>query len=314
MMHRQAQAARGAIVDLDALDVRQGPGPRFKSLEKLGKGDPVTASNQPIEGYYKVRTASGTIGFVPADTLVLQPTHSSDEGAPAAALPAPQTAAPEAVKPVKSPAKSAPKPARLSYPGPRIKALGGYDFFDVGDVNDHLSANVLRFGYGAGLELEYPVMPWLAAVARVEYLFKAVAAHDGSTNKDFEMSVSSWPIVLGAQATLLTWESWSAHASLLAGLAPLTRISATSTSDSEPNVTEFSALGYTGVAKLDVAYSLNATWAFFAEAGYRYLTTSAQTPSLEGAGSSIFQSGGEYVPIRINLSGPFVGLGVALAF
>ena len=73
-----ALAARQATVDTDNVELREGPGPKYKVIEKLSLGTPVAASNQTIEGYYKIRTSNGTIGFVLADALVLQPTPTEE--------------------------------------------------------------------------------------------------------------------------------------------------------------------------------------------------------------------------------------------
>lgn len=68
-----AYAARTAIVDVDAIDLLTVPKPKAASILKLKKGTKLAASNYPTEGYYKVRTSDGTLGWVKADTLELGP-------------------------------------------------------------------------------------------------------------------------------------------------------------------------------------------------------------------------------------------------
>src|SRR5262249_25466693 len=81
LLPARAYASRAAVVDVDGSELREGPGTSYKVVDRLSKGAPVAASNEPIEGFYKVRTISGTIGFVAADVLVLQPIPSDDGSA-----------------------------------------------------------------------------------------------------------------------------------------------------------------------------------------------------------------------------------------
>jgi uncharacterized protein YgiM (DUF1202 family) len=68
-----AFAARTAVVDVDQTEMLRGPQKNSEVLQTLKKGQHVTASNYPTEGYYKVRTVDGTLGWVKANTLELGP-------------------------------------------------------------------------------------------------------------------------------------------------------------------------------------------------------------------------------------------------
>jgi uncharacterized protein YgiM (DUF1202 family) len=80
-----AHAARRAKVDVDNTEMYRGPQKDSEVLTHLKKGQRLTASNYPTEGFYKVRTVDGMIGWVKADTLNLGPMpdltkiHSSGE-------------------------------------------------------------------------------------------------------------------------------------------------------------------------------------------------------------------------------------------
>ncbi len=69
----EAHAARTAVVDVDKTEMLRGPQKDSQVLTVLKKGQHVTASNYPTEGYYKVRTVDGTLGWVKANTLELGP-------------------------------------------------------------------------------------------------------------------------------------------------------------------------------------------------------------------------------------------------
>lgn len=66
-----AFAARTAVVDVDQTELLRGPQKSSEVLQYLKKGQHVTASNYPTEGYFKVRTVDGTLGWVKANTLEL---------------------------------------------------------------------------------------------------------------------------------------------------------------------------------------------------------------------------------------------------
>jgi uncharacterized protein YgiM (DUF1202 family) len=77
-----ALAARGATVDVEGVELREGPGRKFRVVGRVPKGTPVAASNYPTEGFYKVRTSRNEVGWVPADSLILRKTASVEEAAP----------------------------------------------------------------------------------------------------------------------------------------------------------------------------------------------------------------------------------------
>lgn len=67
-----AYAARSAVVDVET-DLLTVPKNTASSVTRLKKGTKVAASNYPTEGYYKVRTPEGTLGWVKGNTLILGP-------------------------------------------------------------------------------------------------------------------------------------------------------------------------------------------------------------------------------------------------
>jgi hypothetical protein len=81
-----------------------------------------------------------------------------------------------------------------------------------------------------------------------------------------------------------------------------------------------SSTTFTGVAKFDFTYAFNRSWSVFAEGGYRYLKTAQFTPNYTGGnmpnGSGIFRdpNSGNFVPLSLDLSGPFIATGVGYTF
>jgi uncharacterized protein YgiM (DUF1202 family) len=316
---RPAWAARPATVDTDNIELREGPGANYRVLDKLPKGTPLAASNQPIDGYYKVRTGAGVIGFVAADALVLQAVPSEDAPSQAASAPPPADsgiAPSEMHRPTLSNESAFRNTKSRRYI--RIKAIGGYNFFSVGDVNTLLSANVLQFGFSAGGEIDFMFTQDLAFVIRIEKVFKSVFAQDQKTLKSFSMNLSSYPVMAGLNLALTSDTKWSTHFAVMGGLGLLTDLTAIDLSDAAPNVTEMTSTTFTGVAAFDLTYSFSKTWSVFAEVGYRYLQTSPIIPGTPTSanGAAIFEAPNTqaFSPVSLNLSGPFVGGGMSVSF
>src|SRR4051812_17938488 len=72
-----AFAAKLATVDQET-PLRKGPSEKSVSVRKLRKGIRLTISNYPTEGFYKVRTVRNEIGWVKADTLVIDTASGAD--------------------------------------------------------------------------------------------------------------------------------------------------------------------------------------------------------------------------------------------
>jgi hypothetical protein len=310
---QHASAARSAVVDSDKAELREGPGEKFKVVDKLPKGTPLAASNQSIEGYFKVRTASGAIGFVSADALILEAPAAPPDESGTQDLLAPPPKAPGA-PPSPPPSPFSRRERVGSKKHVRVKVFGGYDFFSVNDVNTLLQATLLQFGFSAGGELSYLVTPNLAIVLRGERIFKSAIARDLKSLQGYQMDVSSLPVMLGAELTLSKTRSFSSHVTVMGGLGLSTKLQATSVDDVAPNVTTVTAQPITAVGKLDFTYFFDDVWSLFFEGGYRYLKTSQLTPADSPNGSQIFKdpNTSAFVPVALDLSGPFVGLGLAI--
>jgi len=64
----QTFAAQGARIEVDT-EIKEGPGSKFRTIAKLEKNQLVVASNLSLEGFYKIRTRKGVIGWISADHL-----------------------------------------------------------------------------------------------------------------------------------------------------------------------------------------------------------------------------------------------------
>jgi hypothetical protein len=306
-----AFAARLGTIENDATELHESAAVKSRVIDKLAKGTQLAVSNQTIEGFYKVRTSAGVVGFVVADSLILQANPSDAPPTPeSVAMPAVPGGTPKATSSRESPNSFGERKHM------RAKLLGGYNFFSVGDVNTLFGASVLQFGYSVGAEFDFVFTPALAMVIRVERLSKGVVARDLKSLETFNMELSSLPLMAGVEYTITSTPRLSTHATLLGGLALQTGLQSTDLNQLTPNVTEFSSSTFTVVLKADATYSFNKTWSAFAEAGYRYLKAPQTIPATSVNGSTIFKDAATqaFVPISLDLSGPFIGLGAGVSF
>lgn len=68
----QAQAAKFALIERKEVEVLEGPDKKFRVLKKLYEGDRILASNYPVQGFHKIRTKLGFIGWVPAEAIAFE--------------------------------------------------------------------------------------------------------------------------------------------------------------------------------------------------------------------------------------------------
>ena len=361
-----AFAAKLGTIEGDSAPLRGSPSEKGAVIEQLSKGSVLTISNLPVNGFFKVRTGDGKIGFVPAESVREEgaPPRHVDVPPPAEAVPetAPPVAAPEAppaaatnapeatsaadapppaletpptespptpeappavpaASPVtKSPARSSapvgsarsttkapppPKTQEYGDGGNVLALLGGYTLFaSAGDLNTLIGSSVFTGGLHVGLQYTDWLNANIAFTARVEEMIVS------SSNATYAFSASSTPIMVGIRIPLS--EVWGA--SILTGYAVNTSVSALLTGAAGPNTTTITSGGFTQLLTLDLRLAVSHSWWFLGELGYRLLKTASVAPTQAVNGSSIFQSGGSFVPVDIDLSGPMASIGLAYSF
>ena len=198
-----AEAARIGTVDIEGTEMYDGPGRGFRLIDKLPKGVQVATSNLPTEGFFKVRTSSGIVGWVSAESLIL-----SDSGAgmdmppplPQQGLPPPMPGdgpAPQPMMP--GPASTAPDfRSQKQKNFVRVRLLGGVTFFNAQELNDRLNFDALNTGAHFGGEIGFMFTSDLAMIVRVEHLFKNLVAEDAPTNKTFQFDLTSFPVMVAS--------------------------------------------------------------------------------------------------------------------
>ncbi len=296
-----AWAARPGRVDVEGAEVYEGPGSSFKVVDKLPKGTPLAVSNVATEGFFKVRTPSGAVGFMSAEVLVMNETPAgappADTG-PFSEIPSTTVAAREA-------------PTRKYV---RFRFLGGLNFFSVGDVNTLFNFDELKLGFHGGMEFNLLLKSDIALVVRFERIFKTVVATDSVSRKSFQLDLNSTPVTTGVELLLSKDKKFFTQFVILGGLGIQTGLTSTALNEGAPNLTGYLDHAFTAMAKINGNWTLNKTWFFFGELGYRVLKTRTMaSPGVAGAGQEAFKANNVFVPIALDLSGPFAGFGLAVS-
>ncbi len=309
-----AHAARPARIDVEGAELFEGPGRGYPVTEKLSRGTQVSASTYPTEGFYKVRTGSGVIGWVSVDSIVVDDLPDPTEPAAQQPLNTPSTADPSNPWRGKAPVANQNEFRNHRYDKfLRLRALIGLDFFSASDVNNYLSfSSGLKNGVSFGGELDFRFTRDLAMVIRVERIAKSIVGRDSATGNSYQLDASAIPVMVGMEVTLSDESNFSSFFGAMAGLGINTTLS--STYISNLSTTSFVSQNFTGLGRFLFAYHVSKVTHVFAEVGYRILRSPSMVPTSEGTGNEIWKRGGVYQPQILDMSGAYLGLGVAVHF
>ncbi|MCC7442328.1 MAG: hypothetical protein IT285_11880, partial [Bdellovibrionales bacterium] len=261
--------------------------------------------NLPTQGYYKVRTPTGEVGWVAGENLALYGGgFSGGEGE----MPAPADPAP---RPFMA-AENTEKRGRKAF---RLRAFGGLTLFNMADFGEVTGFNELSNGPYFGGELHFLLTRKVSMDVRIEAIVKSTVGRDDKNKRVYQFDVFSLPVMIGVGAELASSRKAEFHISALGGIALNTEVSATASSLAEPNETILQSIPFVGMFKADFGLRLGGNLYLSVEAGYRDLTTKKLEPSTSGNGSDLFENtADEVVPVTIDLSGFFFGTGVSFSF
>lgn len=271
-------AKRGRVlVDTPLLRGRQEGAP---IIQNIRAGSPVLTSDRAVDGYYKAKTREGKIGFIKE----------------------------EAVRVAGVPTVRERRAAESIKPGPRARLFLGSTLFSASDFAALVQISTgVKNGAQIGGDFSLHLTPKLFGVLRIEKISKSFSATT-SDPLTYDFSLSSMPIMVGAGYVLSKGESFLLEGQVLGGMGMGTGITGTGTD----GTAEYKESPTTFMLKLDGSYMISEQFSFFAELGYRMLSTSALTPT--GTAGNLYRSGGELVPVKINLSGPVIGFGLGYRF
>jgi len=302
-----ANAAQPGRIEVDNAEIRQGPGPKFRVFQTIKKGTPLAISNFPTEGYYKIRTSDGVVGWVKSDSIFLTNFEPpAVEGTETQKTP--KIGLVNQNETTKAPIKR----SRAHLNQYLLRAFGGLSLFSSTEANSLLGFNALSNGLNFGGEFGFPVTSsfWLAI--RIEKIQKSVLAQNETTNTNYEFNMASLPIMAGALLAISKSRAVLLDFALFSGLGLNTSLSSSPVaagSWSSLNGNAFAAL-----AKLDLSVRITGALSLFAEGGYRYLKTSELIPSSDVGGGEIYKINNTFHPVALDLSGFVASGGVALDF
>ncbi len=293
-----AMAARPARVDLDLVEVREGPNQKYPVLFTLSKGEGLAAANVPIEGYYKIRAMDGRIGWVPADSLLFVESNVKPS-TPAAGATLGASGTPGVAPPV---APETPQPTRRKWVG--IRLLGGYGFFIPSEINAIINAQAIQNGFNVGLELGLLFSERFSAWVRAERIFQLAYAVE-SGGRVYRWDLSSWPVMAGLEFKIWSNRMFLVNVGALGGVGFGTDFSSSAINLSAPNRSTYFGLAYGFLARAGFSWTPTHWLQLGIQGGYRFLQTPAMQPASIGNGGELFQTNGQYRSVSIDMSGPF---------
>jgi hypothetical protein len=289
-------AARPARILTQTAEVFEEPAGDSTVLENLPFDTGVAVSNEPTEGFYKVRTPSGKVGWISGTVLQL-------EGE------APETSAsPERATGLQDPFSN----ARL-----RVSLMGGGVFSDWVDMNVLFGTTGVTTLVQAGAEIEWRFAPRFGLLLRGDWQSSTRVISDLETGANFTVVSSSLPLLLGLNAVLVKSSRFELGLGGLLGVSPLTWMSTEelpNTSGADPTVA--STLGFVGQARLSAALQVVSRFAVVFEGGWGLQITNLTRPLVSASGSDLWKNSAtqEFVPASFSQSGPFLGAGLRIYF
>jgi hypothetical protein len=287
-----AQAFQAATVSNEFAQVKQTADPNSATTTTLAKGTRVNTSDQPTNGFYKVRSATA-MGWVAATDLSFGATKQVATGA-------------------------RPRHRRKQKYQWEAKIFTGLNFWSPSDINTVVGTTSMNTGTGFGAEIGYAVNPRLNIVLRIEHLSKTTTGTDisvvnnVSTTNNIELDYSATPVMVGADYTLLPGNLISLDGSALIGLASPTFNSIV---NSAPDAS-FSGSSPALLIKVDLNWLVSDSFWLFGELGYRYLKTKQLVSSSYATNFLESGTGPSYtpIPIALDMSGPVFNIGARLNF
>ena len=301
-----AQAAQLLKVEVDRAKIFETPARSAPVVSELPIDMPLAASNLSIQGFYKVRTADGRLGFIEVSNVG---PLSQEEAVSELYLPPDPGHAEEILK-------LAPD-VPASQKKIQIFFLGGYGMFAAKELSDATLHSGVTGGMHFGAEFNSRVSSGISLGLRLEFIRSSSSVLNEAGTSEYLWDFSSFPVQAGIALNFWVSRSVVIRADAFGGMGFTTQLtSSPGTSSDADNQTVYSAMAPTFSGQLGLQYWVQPGFCLFLNGGYRYLRSAElDSPLVEGTtGTDIFKSGGNYVPFPINLSGVTFQTGLGIAF
>lgn len=301
-----AQAAQLLKVEVDRAKIFETPARGSPVVSELPIDMPLAASNLSIQGFYKVRTADGRLGFIEVSNVG---PLSQEEAVSELYLP-PDPAHAEEILKLAPDVPASQKKIQIFF-------LGGYGMFAAQELSDVTLHSGVSGGMHFGAELNSRVSSGLSLGLRIEFIRSSASVLDAAGTSEYLWDFSSFPVQAGLALNFWLSRSVVLRADAFGGMGFTTQLtSSPGTSSDADNQTVYSAMAPTFSGQLGLQYWVQPGFCLFLNGGYRYLKSAElESPLVEGTtGTDIFKSAGSYVPFPINLSGVTFQAGLGIAF
>jgi hypothetical protein len=245
-------------------------------------------------GWYKIRSKTGAYGWVQEQFLS-----------------------------VYKPKQDAPKEDVIAGPRPErdrkfyLRIMGGFDFFRPDDLNTLFTFQDLNTGYYAGGEFGAFISERVAVIFRSEALVKDVTAKESQSGLNFNLSIRSYPTMLGFDFYVAKLPAMRLSMGVFGGVALATSFASEASSLQPPNVVVLQRQPFTSLLRANLTRPLGRILSVFMELGYRYLRTEeidTSSANLVNGGPGVFARTGVFQTRIIDLSGVTLGVGLGIHF
>jgi hypothetical protein len=292
-------AARPARVITGTAEILAEPRSDAQVLESLSNDAPVAISNQPTEGYFKVRTSAGKVGWISA-SVVQAEGEVPDAGQ---------------VEDLAQRSTGGPRIDRGT--GVAISLLGGAAFGVPPDINVLFGLEGARTYFGAGAEVEWRFTRRFGFLLRGEWQGEnAVIVNTDGTATFTYVSFAS-PLQIGLNWAMIAGRSFELGLGAMGGISPVTWVSTEELPNTSGDAATFaSTVGFTAAARLNAIFAVTSRFSLFLEGGWRMLLTAPVIPLEDASGSALWKNNDtqEFIPLTLSNSGPFIGGGLRIHF
>ncbi len=293
---QDAMAARIARVKVHGSKVYAQPSSSSRVLGTLPRGTVVATANTPKQGYYRMKTKSGLLGWIAADALVFKSSSGSA-------------------------ARGRSGPVDVSvrrYDRFKVRAIGGMSLFNLSEVNEYLGIDSMKAGLSGGVELGYAFTPRISALLRVERIAKSVTVLSPDETMTFLLDAVSLPVMAGVEYQVIqkkpsASKGFTLDVAVLGGMGLGTTLTSTAGDFDEPNETVYGGSTFTVYPKATGNVYISRKFALIGEVGYRILSTASAAPTTTGNGATeLFAA--TPPAFAINMSGLVFGVGLSYSF
>ena len=306
---KQAHAAQAAQVIVPQANVYQYPQASSNVISRLNRGDSVTVSNLPTEGFYKVRLPNGDVGWVSGNDVLSGSVGSSngDGRGSVVAKPVP----PRARKRSRSEDGDAPTSGSSDTDSFRVLISYGIGSLSYGGLTDTFgSDNVkgLNLVKNFSAEAQFKINPKLFWAIKIDSLSADTGIITITSSETQEIAFKQVPVELGLVWSPISRHSfrWGVGLYLGAPLSSTSAVTLNNTVSAQQIIINYGAVEPIVELGTQFSWGLGDAFGIFLAANYRYDETSAEPSQVDSTRGITIPS------FKINYSGVTVRLGIEI--